>query len=289
MALGRGLGALIAPTISAKQKKEIPTQTKKSESGITDKIWLIPISEISPNAKQPRRYFGMEELEELAGSIKKHGILQPILVSEKKDGGYEIIAGERRWRAAKLAGLTSIQALVKQMADLEKLEVALIENIQRTELNPIEEAFAYERLIEEFDLTQQEVSEKVGKSRPVISNTIRLLELPEEAKKALIEKKINTGQARALLGLKNASEQLDALSSMLGKKISVRELERKVQKTKPVESLRKDANLVYIENKLRDALNTKVDITKKGDSGKIMIDYYSKEDLGRIIKKIIND
>lgn len=289
MALGRGLGALIAPTISAKQKKEISVRTEKNDSAITDRIWSIPIYEISPNAKQPRQYFGIEELEELADSIKKHGILQPILVSEKKDGGYEIIAGERRWRAAKLAGLTSVQALVKQMADLEKLEVALIENIQRMELNPIEEAFAYERLIEEFDLTQQEVSEKVGKSRPVIANTIRLLELTEETKKALIEKKINTGQARALLGLKNANEQLDALSSMLGKNISVRELERKIQKTKPAGSLRKDANLVYIENKLRDTLNTKVDITKKGESGKIIIDYYSKEDLGRIIKKIIND
>jgi ParB family chromosome partitioning protein len=289
MALGRGLGALIAPTISGKQKKEVVFLNKKNEPGIANKIWSIPISEINPNAKQPRQYFDTEELKELSDSIKKHGLLQPILVSEKKDGGYEIIAGERRWRASKLAGLVSIDALVKQMPEAEKLEVALIENIQRTDLNPIEEAFAYERLINEFGLTQQEVSEKVGKSRPAIANTIRLLDLPEPAKKALIEKKINSGQARALLSLKSEKDQLDALSSMLGQKISVRELEKKIQKTKSFESLRKDANLIYIENKLRDELNTKVSITKKGESGKIMIDYYTKEDLGRIVKKIIED
>ncbi len=282
------MGALITPTTS-RQKKEYETGSKAGEATNSSKIWIIPISEIFPNANQPRKHFDPEALQELSVSIKEHGVLQPILVAEKRDGGYELIAGERRWRAAKLAGLPSVPALVKQLPELAKLEISLIENIQRADLDPIEEAFAYKRLIDEFNLTQQQVADKLGKSRPAVANIIRLLELPDEVQKALIEKRINMGQARALLSLKNEKEQLDALSSMLGQKISVREMEKIVQKMKPGGFSRRDPNLAYIEQKLRTALGTKVNITQKGESGIVAINYFSKEELARVVKKIIGE
>jgi len=177
--------------------------------------------------------------------------------------------------------------IVKEMADQEKLEVALIENIQRQDLNPIEEAFAYKRLIEEFGLTQREVGEKVGRSRPAVANIIRLLELPEEAKSALIEGKINTGQAKALLSLDDSKKQLALLSSMMGQKITVRELEREVNRQRANRGMmRRDPNLTYLEDKLRATLGTKVSLTQKGERGTIVVSYYSREELSRLIKKI---
>jgi len=277
MALGRGLGALISSGSHSR--------TTESDSDNQDKIWFIPVSSIVPNSHQPRRNFNPESLDELAESIKEHGILQPILVTEKADGGYELVAGERRWRASQIAGLAVVPAMIKKLADKQKLEIALIENIQREDLDPIEEAFAYQRLMEEFGLTQQEVAEKVGKSRPAVANFIRLLDLPEEIKKALVEKKINMGQARALLGLEDKQKQLDMLSSMLGQKITVRELERAVIMTGKNKSHR-DPNLAYLEDQLRTSLGTKVSITQKGERGTIVLDYYSKEELKRLIRKL---
>ncbi len=276
MALGRGLNALISG--GAKQKNTA------SEDG-QDKVWHIPVTSINPNTHQPRKNFSTPELEDLSASIKEHGILQPLLVMERSNGGYELIAGERRWRAAQMAGLATVPALIKKLADQQKLEVALIENIQRESLNPLEEAFAYQRLMEEFSLTQQDVAEKVGKSRPAVANTIRLLSLPEEIKTALVDKRINMGQARALLSLEDQSKQLDMLSSMLGQRITVRELERTVGKQNPGKSHR-DPNLSYLEDQLRTALGTKVSITQKGNKGTIVIDYYSQEELANLIKKI---
>lgn len=281
MALGRGLGALITSTGGSKQK------AGDFEVSGQEKIWYIPLAAISPNAKQPRKHFNPAELEELAASIKEHGILQPILVTEKTDGGYEIVSGERRWRAAKIAGLASVPSIIKKLADRQKLEVALIENIQREDLNPVEEAFAYKRLMDEFNLTQQEVAAKVGKSRPAVANTVRLLDLPEEVKAALIEKKISMGQARALLSLEDKAEQLDMLSSMLGQKITVRDLEKGINRQNFAKGkTRRDPNLAYLEDKMRAALGTKVSLTQKGERGTIVIDYYSKEELSRLIKKI---
>jgi ParB family chromosome partitioning protein len=277
MALGRGLSALISG--GSKQKNTADEQSGK------DRVWHIPVSSISPNTHQPRKNFSAPELEDLAASIKEHGILQPLLVTERADGGYELVAGERRWRAAQMAGLAMVPALIKKFADQQKLEVALIENIQRENLNPLEEAFAYQRLMEEFSLTQQDVAEKVGKSRPAVANTIRLLSLPEEVKAALVDKRINMGQARALLSLEDSAKQLDMLSSMLGQRITVRELERAVGKQNPHKSHR-DPNLNYLEDQLRTALGTKVTITQKGKRGTIVIDYYSQEELANIIKKI---
>ncbi len=277
MSIGRGLGALIAPTLFKK---------KYDDSLKSERVWMVPVSEIKPHPHQPRRDFKPNELQELADSIRQHGILQPLLVSEKADGGYEIIAGERRWRAASLAGLATLPVIVKELAESQKLEVALIENIQRQDLNALEEAFAYKRLIEEFGLTQQGVAEKVGRSRPAIANTIRLLELPPEAQAALVAGKITTGQARALLGIADRAQQLEILSSMLGEKITVREIEREAQKRGGRGTLRRDPNLLYLEEKLRQALGTKVAITQKGERGSINISYYSKEELAEIVKKI---
>src|SRR3989344_2235180 len=278
MALGRGLNALISG--GSRQKN-----TSDEQSG-QERVWHIPVSSITPNTHQPRQNFSASELEDLSVSIKEHGILQPLLVTERADGGYELVAGERRWRAAQMASLATVPALIKKMADRQKLEVALIENIQRENLNPLEEAFAYQRLMEEFDLTQQEVADKVGKSRPAIANTIRLLSLPEEVKTALVDKRINMGQARALLSLEDPVKQLDMLSSMLGQRITVRELERAVGRQNP-SKIHRNPNLAYLEDKLRAALGTKVSLTQKGERGTVVIDYYSQEELTNIIKKII--
>lgn len=277
------MGALITPTVS-RQKRQYNTSGEIQDK---DKIWQIPPNLIMPNLKQPRRHFDEEDILELANSIKTHGILQPLLAVEKSDGGYELVSGERRLRASKLANLATVPVIIKKMADQEKLEVALVENIQRQDLNPIEEAFAYKRLIEEFGLTQEQVAEKVGKSRPAVANFIRLLDLPEQIKQALSERKINTGQARSLLGLKDEKQQLDMLASMLGTKITVRELE----KTIALQSIggkgaRKDPNVAYLEEKLRLALGTKISISQKGEQGNISVYFYSKEELKRLIKRI---
>ncbi len=281
MSLGRGLSALIIPT--GRSIKQFSTGGDNLSS---EKVWQIPISKIEANSEQPRKHFDPDELAELSESIKKHGILQPVIVAEKSDGGYELITGERRLRASKLAGLATVPALIKTFAAQEKLEVALIENVQRADLNAIEEAFANQRLIEEFGLTQQAVADKVGKSRPAIANSVRLLGLPEAAQTALIEGKINAGQARALLSLDDKAEQLKVLSSMLGARITVRELEYEVAQKRAPGKSRRDPNLLYLENKLRGRLGAKVSISQKGEQGTIAISYHSKEELGRIMKEI---
>ncbi|MFA6106016.1 MAG: ParB/RepB/Spo0J family partition protein [Patescibacteria group bacterium] len=285
MSMGRGLGAILTPTTG--RKKNALTAGSEGVTGKSERVWLIPLSEIFPNPDQPRRSFNTDELKELADSIKLHGVLQPILVAEKTDGGYTLVAGERRYRAAKLLSLPTIPAIVKVLENEEQLEVALIENIQRSELNPLEEAFAFQRLIEEFGLTQQDVAEKVGKSRPAIANTVRLLTLPEEAQNALVEKKISMGQARALLGMSNQAEQLEMLQSMLGEKITVRELEQKVRDKKG-KGVRRDPNALYVEEELRGALGTKVSLSQKGESGTITIHFFSKDELAEIVRKIVD-
>lgn len=285
MSLGKGLGALITSTAGSTRKRTILSTGDGTSQ--TQKIWTVPVTEIKPNPKQPRRQFKDSELKELAESIKEHGILQPLLVAEQANGGYEIIAGERRWRASQLAGLTSVPVIVKELAPEQQLEVSLIENIQRENLNPIEEAFAYKRLIEEFGLTQAAVAEKVGKSRPAVANAIRLLELPTPIQAALVEGTINTGQARALLSLSSEKEQLDMLASMHGQKITVRELERTAATTAPDRHARRDPNLLYLEGQLRAALGTKVSIAERAGKGAITINYFSSDELKRLIKKII--
>lgn len=285
MALGKGLNSLIP-----QQKKGFTSKRVESTPAADEhKIWYIPLSEITANPDQPRKHFGEQELADLVQSIQKHGVMQPITVTERSDGGYEIIAGERRFRASELAKQPTIPAIVRMVSDQEKLELALIENIQRQQLNPIEEGFAYNRLVEEFGLTQQEVADQVGKSRSAVANTLRLLGLPEEIQQALIDGRLTAGKGRALLSLKTEEEQLAMFASMLGEKISTREIEAAVaQKGSPSRkgSVRRDPNVMAQEELLEESLGTKVRITTRGEKGTIVIEYYSTEELKRLLQEL---
>ena len=272
--LGKGLDMLI-PT--APEEEALRT------------LQVLKISQVEPNRNQPRKQFDQEALEELAGSIKQYGIIQPIIVSKKEDY-YEIIAGERRWRAAKLAGLKEIPVVIKDYSEKEIAEISLIENIQRENLNPIEEAQAYKTLIEEYDLTQEELSERISKSRTQIANTMRLLKLHEDVQKMLTTGVLSAGHARALLGLEIMEEQLRAAEKIINESLSVRQTEdlvrtinnppRTVQKAKKTEN-----NVFYkdLERRMTEKLGTKVKISRS-DSGKgrIEISYYSEDELDRI-------
>lgn len=287
MALGKGLQSLIP-----QQKKSIRNIIRK-ETGMTsfdsEKVWQIPLSEIVPNREQPRKRFSEEDLADLVLSIQTHGVLQPITVMEREDGGYELIAGERRLRASEMAGKTTVPALVRVASRREQLELALIENIQRADLNPIEEAFAYDRLMSEFGLTQQEVADRVGKSRPAVANTIRLLELPNQIQAALIEEKISMGKARALLGLQTEAEQMAMFQSMMGERMTVRDVEHSVrqQDTKSSKgSVRRDPNIRAQEQLIEERLGAKVRITKKGEQGTIVVEFHSKDEFRRILEEL---
>ncbi|HAZ29067.1 MAG TPA: hypothetical protein DCY48_04845 [Candidatus Magasanikbacteria bacterium] len=286
MALGKGLQSLI-PQQKIKEKKKEQASTEQH----ADRIWHIPLSEIVPNAEQPRKIFSHQELEDLTASIRAHGVLQPIIVTEKADGGYELVAGERRLRASQIAGLSTIPCLVRTATQKEKLELALIENIQRQNLNPIEEAFAYQRLMDEFGLTQQEVADQVGKSRSAVANIVRLLDLPDEIQKALVDGKLAMGKARALLSLKSEKEQRSVFKSMMGEAMSVRDVERAVaQKGAPSRkgSVRRDPNIIAQEQLIEDRFGTRVHITQKGEQGTITIEYYSRPELKRLIEELIS-
>ena len=287
MALGKGLGSLIP------QKKENVAQksvalSPKTETAI-ERVWHIPLSEITANPEQPRKHFSHKDLEDLVASIKKHGIMQPVVATERSDGGYELIAGERRFRAASIAGLATIPAMVRHATDQEKLELALIENIQRQNLNPIEEGFSFNRLIEEFGLTQEDVAHQVGKSRSAVANTIRLLQLPEPIQEALIEGTITAGKARALLSLKSKDEQMALFKSMTGEGITTRDVESAVARRGPRSrkgSVRRDPNIVSQEQLVEERLGSKVRISKRGQKGSITIQFYSKDELERLIQEL---
>lgn len=250
----------------------------------------IDIHEISPNKKQPRKYFDQEQIENLAKSIKKHGIIQPIVV-RKKELYFEIISGERRWRAAKSIGLREIPAIVKDIDDCEVAQIALIENIQRENLNPIEEAKAFKALIEEHSLTQEKVAEILGKSRSYIANVIRLLNLDEKVRVLIIENKLTSGHGRTILGLNKDKDQIALANLILEKNLSVRETENLVKKLNKdsktkVKEDKKNYAIKEIEENLRTSLGTKVAIKAGKKKGKIEIEYYSEEELERIINLI---
>lgn len=288
MPLGKGLSSLI----NVKPRSFLRRETHSAGSGQAegrDQIWNIPISEIVPNPEQPRREFSHSEMEDLTLSIKQHGILQPIVVAEKEDGGYELITGERRLRAAQFAGLVTVPAIVRVASKRQKLEWALIENIQRQDLNPIEEAFAYARLVEEFGLTQEQIAQQVGKGRPTITNTLRLLTLPEEIQKALIDRKLSASKAKTLLSLAAPKAQIDMFRSMMGEKMSVRDLERHIASKPAISrkgSVRRDPNILAQEKLLEERLGTRVYITQRGECGKIVIDYYSHTELKRLMSEL---
>lgn len=290
--LGKGLDSLIPNAVGeAKVKKESKAESKeeKREDG---KETVVKITMVEPNRKQPRKNFDEDALQELADSIKQFGLIQPILVQDRKDH-YEIIAGERRWRAAKIAGLKEVPVIIRNYSEKEIMEISLIENIQRENLNPIEEAQAYKRLLEEFHLKQDEVAERVSKSRAAVTNSMRLLKLGEEVQQMLIDDMISTGHARALLAIENQEEQYTIAQKIFDEKLSVRDVEKLVKNlNKPAKNPKKttpadktmEAIYLDMEEKLKNRLSTKVTVTSKGNgAGKIEIEFYNHEDLDRLM------
>jgi ParB family chromosome partitioning protein len=283
--LGKGLDALI-PNVDTKGKSaERDTDEKKEPDTI------VKITKIEPNREQPRKNFDEDALQELADSIKQFGLLQPILVQDRKTY-YEIIAGERRWRAAKLAGLKEVPVIIRDYTDQEIVEISLIENIQREDLNPIEEALAYKRLLTEFNLKQDEVAERVSKSRTAVTNSMRLLKLCDEVQQMIIDDMISSGHARALISIEDPEEQYNIAQKIFDEKLSVRDVEKlvknlnKPEKPKKEKEEDKSLEVIYqdVEEKLKQSLGTKVAIASKGNgSGKIEIEFYSHDDLEKII------
>ena len=276
--LGKGLSALI-------RDKEVSAAEPAGGGG---RVRTIPLHRITPNRHQPRKDFDPAGMEDLVRSVKGRGVLQPILVRESQ-GGFELIAGERRWRAAQQAGISNIPAMVRKVSDQDSLELALIENIQRENLNAMESAEAYDRLIKEFGLTQEETAAKVGKNRSSVANILRLLTLPEEVQGYIRKEKLSTGHAKALLSLTNGPQQVAAAREMIQKGLSVREAEKLVgalsagrKRARPAKGVR-DIHLVAVEEELKKSLGTKVRLRDRQGKGKIEIEYYSQKERERLI------
>lgn len=283
--LGKGLDLMIPNLVGeSKEKKEVPAVSAE-KGGET----IVKITKVEPNREQPRKLFDEDALQELADSIKQFGVIQPILVQDRKDH-YEIIAGERRWRAAKLAGLKEVPVIIKNYTEREIVEISLIENIQREDLNPIEEAQAYKRLLNEFELKQDEVAERVSKSRAAVTNSLRLLKLSERVQQMVIDEMITTGHARALLAVEKEEDQYLLAQRVFDEKLSVREIEKIVKSYGKPPKAKKEKNktleLIYkdIEEQLKQKLSTKVAVSSKGDgAGKIEIEFYNNDDLERLL------
>lgn len=300
--LGRGLDAMISETAvkpkTAVTKKAAVRTTKVTKKDTEEKVkeegsvLIVKMTQIEPNRSQPRKQFDEDALLELSESIKQFGVLQPLLVQKKGDY-YEIIAGERRWRASKLAGLKEVPVIVKDFSEQETVEISLIENIQRENLNPIEEAAAYKRLMEEFHLKQDVIAERVSKSRTAVTNSMRLLKLDERVQRMLVDEMLTTGHARALLAIENKDEQHAAAVKVFDEKLNVRETEKLVKlllnpaEPKPEKEKNSAEDLVYeqLEEKIKGIIGSKVAIRRKNrDKGKIEIEYYSQEELERIVE-----
>ena len=284
--LGKGLDSLITDKV-----KKTTVKTTENRENVEDAV-KIDINKVEPNRDQPRKKFDEDALVELAESIKQFGILQPLIVQQREDY-YEIIAGERRWRAAKIAGLKEVPVLIKNLTEQEIMEISLIENIQREDLNPIEEALAYKRLLEEFHLKQDEVAERVSKSRTAVTNAIRLLKLNDKVQQMVIDEMLSTGHARALLGIEDQEKQYNLAQRIFDEKLSVRDTEKLVkniqnEKKNTSESKKLDPKLeaIYkdLEEQMKVILGTKVAINHKDEKrGKLEIEYYSQDELDRII------
>lgn len=295
--LGRGLSSLIPPKNKKEESKSSfvadfkPTSsTTPVNSELKNEVREIEISRIVPNVHQPRFDFNEEKLAELANSIKHHGIIQPLVVNQKGEQ-FEIIAGERRFQAAKIAGLNKVPVIVREAEEKEKLELAIVENVQRHDLNSLEEAKAYKKLMDEFQMNQEEVAERMGKSRSAVANKVRLLGLPVEIQRALVAGKITEGHAKAILAISNLEKQRALFEMILKDNLTVRQIEGKVQEISVRSHQRVvnvDPEIKNLENKLIGALGTKVKITKSGKGGRIIIDYYSQEDLDSVLNKIVS-
>lgn len=305
--LGKGLGAFFGEEVvqevtndQVNEKKELYKTDGKDEETSEEKEqgesgeFFLKLSKIEPNREQPRKDFGEEQLQELADSIRKYGVLQPLLVQKKGDL-YEIIAGERRWRAAKLAGVKEVPVVVREYNKQQAMEIALIENVQREDLNPIEEAVAYQRLMQEFHLKQEEIAERVSKNRSTITNSMRLLNLAPEIQQMLIDGLISSGHARALLAVLDSRQQLDLADRIVRDHLSVREVEKLVkalgraQKEKKIVKEDEALELIFknLEERMKTVVGTKVNINRKDKSkGKIEIEYYSEAELERIVELI---
>lgn len=273
MPLGRGLDSLIP-------RKKFTLPQEKEEA-----ILEIPVEKIRSNPYQPRNVFDEQSLEDLVNSIKEHGIIQSLVVTKISDDFYELIIGERRLRAAKILNLEKVPVIIRSVESSKKLELSLIENIQRKDLNPMERARAYQRLIGEFELTQEEMAKRLGKARATVANTLRLLTLPEKIQKAIEEEKITEGHGKILLSLDSLEKQEAMLCRILGLGLTVREAGQLVVFKRKKPAL-KDPILRFKEEQLQEALGTKVTIKKRGKKGKIIIEFYSEEDLENLIKKI---
>lgn len=289
--LGKGLDSLIPENKQTKvSKTDEAVSNGKSETGEQ----MMKINDVEPNREQPRKKFEEDALLELSDSIKQFGIIQPLVVQKRKDY-YEIIAGERRWRAAKMAGLKEVPVIVKNYTAQEIVEISLIENIQRENLNPIEEAMAFKRLLEEFNLKQDEVAERVSKSRTAVTNSMRLLKLDERVQQMIIDDMISTGHARPLLALDDQEQQYEIANRIFDEKLSVRETEKLIKELKnpkaPKEKKKPDNSFIYddLANKMKEVMGTKVSISSKGNGkGKIEIEYYSDMELERMFDMIMS-
>ena len=292
--LGKGLDSLIPDNKNIKTITSEKAAEEKKEDQVKSGVQMLKINMVEPNRDQPRKSFEEDALLELADSIKQFGILQPLIVRKRKDY-YEIIAGERRWRAAKIAGIKEVPVIIKEYTDQEIVEIGLIENIQRENLNPIEEAMAYKRLLEEFNLKQDEVAERVSKSRTAVTNSMRLLKLDSKVQQMIIDDMITTGHARALLAIDDPELQYTLASQIFDEKLSVRETEKLVKEIKnpkkPKEKKVVENSFIYrdLENKMKDIFGTKVSISSKGKGkGKIEIEYYSDDELEQMFEMIMS-
>ena len=292
--LGKGLDSLIPDNKSMKSVTSEKTVESKEDAAAKSGAQVMKINEVEPNRDQPRKNFDEDALLELSDSIKQFGVLQPLLVRKRKDY-YEIIAGERRWRAAKLAGVKEVPVIEKEYTDQEILEIGLIENIQRENLNPIEEAIAYKRLLEEFNLKQDEVAERVSKSRTAVTNSMRLLKLSDKVQQMIIDDMISTGHARALLAIDDPELQYTLANKIFDEKLSVRETEKLVKEIKnpkkPKEKKPVANSFIYqdLEEKMKSVFGTKVSIASKGKGkGKIEIEYYSDDELEHLFDMMMS-
>lgn len=292
--LGKGLDSLIPDNKSMKSVTSEKTVESKEDAAAKSGVQVMKINEVEPNRDQPRKNFDEDALLELSDSIKQFGVLQPLLVRKRKDY-YEIIAGERRWRAAKLAGVKEVPVIEKEYTDQEILEIGLIENIQRENLNPIEEAIAYKRLLEEFNLKQDEVAERVSKSRTAVTNSMRLLKLSDKVQQMIIDDMISTGHARALLTIDDPELQYTLANKIFDEKLSVRETEKLVKEIKnpkkPKEKKPVANSFIYqdLEEKMKSVFGTKVSIASKGKGkGKIEIEYYSDDELEHLFDMMMS-
>lgn len=284
--LGKGLDSLIPNTVDTKEVKQVASKAEKPDT-------FVDINKVEPNREQPRKVFNQDALLELSESIKEHGLIQPILVQDR-DTYYEIVAGERRWRASKLAGLKEVPVIIRNFTEQEIVEISLIENIQREDLNPIEEALAYKRLQTEFNLKQEEVAKKVSKNRTTITNSMRLLKLGENVQQMIIDGDLSTGHARAILAIEDQNEQYRIALKAYNEKMSVRDIEKyiknmnKPEKVKPKKEVNESLHAIYeqLEEDLKQTLGTKVSIISKDENGagKLEVEFYNNDDLERIVE-----